>query len=153
MTGSSEVAATPPISFWVISGALLLWGLGGASIYIAYFVETPQEFALTAETAKNRQAYADYISNIPVWAITVGIIAAATRLFGAIALLMRRDWALPLYGISVVFFIAALYRAFVLANVVSVMSASHIAVEFVFLTLSIFAVWFARDNKIKGILK
>lgn len=153
MISSSEALTTPSISFWVVSIALLLWGLGGASIYVAYFVETPQEFALTAETAENRQAYADYISNIPAWAITVGIIAAAARLFGAIALLMRRDWALPLYSISVVFFIAALYRAFVLANVASVMSASHIAVEFVFLTLSIFAVWFARENKIKGILK
>lgn len=153
MISSSEAVVTPSISFWVISIALLLWGLGGASIYVAYFVETPQEFALTAETAANRQAYADYISNIPVWAIAVGIIAAVTRLFGAIALLLRRAWALPLYSISVVFFIAALYRAFVLANVASVMSASHIAVELVFLTLSIFGVWFARNNKIKGILK
>jgi len=153
MISSSEAVVTPSISFWVISIALLLWGLGGASIYVAYFVETPQEFALTAETAANRQAYADYISNIPAWAITVGIIAAVTRLFGAIALLLRRAWALPLYSISVVFFIAALYRAFVLANVASVMSASHIAVELVFLTLSIFGVWFARNNKIKGILK
>ena len=153
MISSSEAVVTPSISFWVISIALLLWGLGGASIYIAYFVETPQEFALTAETAANRQAYADYISNIPAWAITVGIIAAVTRLFGAIALLLRRAWALPLYSISVVFFIAALYRAFVLANVASVMSASHIAIEFVFLTLSIFAVWFARDQKTKGILR
>jgi len=153
MIGSSVPAEVPSISFWVISGALLLWALGGASIYVAYFVETPQEFALTAETAENRQAYADYISNIPVWAIAVGIIAAATRLLGAISLLLRRASALPLYSISVVFFIAALWRAFVLANVASVMSASHIAVEFVFLTLSIFAIWFARANKIKGILK
>ena len=153
MISSSEALTTPSISFWVVSIALLLWGLGGASIYVAYFVETPQEFALTAEAAENRQAYADYISNIPAWAIAVGIIAAATRLFGAIALLMRRDWALPLYSISVLFFLVALFRAFVLANVASVMSASHIAVEFVFLTLSIFAVWFTRVNKIKGILK
>jgi hypothetical protein len=153
MISSSEALTTPPISFWVVSIALLLWGLGGASIYVAYFVETPQEFALTAEAAENTQAYADYISNIPAWAITVGIIAAATRLFGAIALLIRRDWALPLYSISALFFLVALFRAFILANVASVMSASHIAVEFVFLTLSIFAVWFARVNKVKGILK
>jgi len=153
MTSSSETAATPPVSFWLISSALLLWGLGGASIYVAYFVETPQEFALTAETAENSQAYADYISNIPVWAIAVGIIAAVTRLFGAISLLLRRTWALPLYSISVVFFLVALYRAFVLANVANVMSASHIAVELVFLTLSVFSVWFARDQKIKGLLR
>lgn len=137
----------------MISAALLFWGLGGASIYIAYFIETPAEFAQTAETAANRQAYADYIAAIPFWAIAVGIIAAVTRLLGAIGLLLRRAWALSLYIISVVFFLVALFRAFVLANVSSVMSASHISVEFVFLALSIFAVWFARQNKSKGILK
>ena len=143
----------PSVSFWVISIALLLWGFGGASIYIAYFIETPEEFAQTAETAANRQAYADYVANIPFWAIAVGIIAALTRLLGAIGLLLRRAWALPLYITSVVFFLVALYRAFVLANVTSVMSGPHIAVELVFLALSFFAVWFAHGNKSKGTLK
>ncbi len=143
----------PPVLFWVITIALLLWGLGGASIYIAYFIETPEEFAETAETAANRQAYADYIANIPFWAIAVGIVAAASRLLGGIALLLRRAWALPFYIISVVFFVVALYRAFILADVASVMSGPHIAVELVFFALSIFAVWFAHENKSKGILK
>ena len=142
----------PSVSFWVISIALLLWGLAGASIYIAYFMETPQEFAQTAETAANRQAYANYVANIPFWAIAVGITAAVTRLFGAIGLLLRRSWALPLYIISVVFFLVALFRAFILADVASVMSGPHIAIEFVFVALSIFAVWFARANISKGIL-
>jgi len=143
----------PSVLFWVISIALLLWGFGGASIYIAYFIETPEEFAQTAETAANRQAYADYVASIPFWAIAVGIIAAVTRLLGAIGLLLRRAWALPLYIISVVFFLGALYRAFVLANVSSVMSGAHISIELVFLALGIFAVWFAHENKSKGILK
>ena len=144
---------TPSLWFWVISVALMLWGLAGASIYVAYFFETPEEFAQTAETAANRQAYADYVSNIPYWAIAIGIIAAATRLFGAIGLLLRRAWALPLYIVSVVFFLGALFRGFVLANVSSVMSGPHIAAEIVFLALSIFGVWFARQNKLTGILK
>ena len=149
-----ETADTKPaVLFWIISVALLIWGFGGASIYVAYFVETPGKFAATAETAANRQAYADYIANIPLWAIAVGIIAAVTRLLGAIGLLLRRVWALPLYLVSLVFFLIALYRAFVLANVASVMSGAHIAVELVFLALSIFAVWFAHENKSRGILR
>ena len=145
--------STPSVSFWVISVALMLWGLAGASIYVAYFFETPEEFAQTAETAANRQAYADYVSNIPYWAIAIGIIAAATRLFGAIGLLLRRAWALPLYIVSVVFFLGALFRGFVLANVSSVMSGPHIVVEIVFLALSIFGIWFARQNRLNGILR
>ncbi len=99
----------PPIWFWAASMVLLLWGLGGASIYVAYFIETPAEFALTAETAPNREAYAAYVANIPFWAIAVGIIAAVARLLGAIGLLLRRAWTLPLYIISVFFFLLALF--------------------------------------------
>jgi hypothetical protein len=145
--------AAAPVSFWVISFVLLLWGLGGASIYVAYFLETPEEFALTAETAANRDAYAEYVANIPFWAIAVGIIAAVSRLLGAIGLLLRRAWALPLYVVSVIFFLAALFRAFILANVASVMSSGHIVIEIVFLALSVFAIWFSRKNVAAGILK
>ena len=143
----------PPVLFWVISAALVLWAFGGASIYVAYFIETPDQFAETAETAENRQAYAEYVGNIPIWAIAAGIVAALARLFGAIFLLLRRAWALPLYIISMCFFIVALYRAFVLADVASVMSGPHIAVEVLFVALSAFAIWFAKDNKSRGVLK
>lgn len=143
----------PSVWFWVISVALLLWGLAGASIYTAYFIETPEEFASSAESAANAQAYADYVENIPAWAIAVGIVAAATRLLGAICLLARRAWALPLYMVSLVFLLAAMFRAFILANVASVMRGSHIAIEVVFIVLSVFAAWFARRSRSKGILK
>lgn len=143
----------PPISFWAISIALLLWGLGGVSMYVAYFVETPAEFAQTAETAVNRQAYAEYLARIPFWAIGAGIIAAASRLLGAIGLLLRRGWAQPLYAISLAFFLVALFRAFVLANVAGVMSGPHIGVEVVFVLLSLFAIGFTRVNRSRGILR
>lgn len=143
----------PTGSFWVISAGLLLWSLGGASIYVAYFLETPDEFALTAEAAANRDAYAIYVANIPWWAIAVGIAAAVARLLGTFGLLLRRHWALPFYAVSLVFFLVALYRAFVLANVWNVMSAPHILVEFVFLALSIFSIWFARRNIANGLLR
>ena len=143
----------PPVFFWVISIVLLLWGIGGASIYVAYFVETPEEFARTAEIEANWEAYAEYIANIPFWAIAAGIAAAVTRLLGAIGLLLRRAWVLPLYIVSTVCLLAALFRAFVLANVATVMSGPHIATELVFVALSIFAVWFTHENKSKGVLK
>lgn len=142
----------PPLLFRVISIVLLLWGVAGVSIYVAYFLETPDEFAATAESAANRDAYARYVAEIPLWAIAAGIIAAVARLLGAIGLLLQRAWALPLYVISLVFFMAALYRAFFLANVASVMSGGHIATEVVFLSLSLFAIGFAYRYKVRGIL-
>ena len=143
----------PPVLFWLISIVLLLWGVGGVSMYVAYFFETPEEFARTAEIEANWEAYAEYIANIPFWAISAGIAAAVTRLLGAIGLLLRRAWVLPLYIVSTVCLLAALFRAFVLANVANVMSGPHIATEVVFIALSAFAIWFARRNKARGMLK
>ena len=143
----------PSLFYWLVSVALLLWGLGGASIYVAYFVETPQQFARAAEASEHQQAYAAYVANIPAWAIAAGIIAALARLLGAIALLLRRKWALPLFVVSLVFFFVALYRAFVLANAARVMGGVHIAIEVTFVTLGAFGVWFAHVNRSRGILK
>ncbi len=140
-------------AFWAISAVLFLWGVMGSLIYVAYFVETPQEFALTAETAANRAGYADYVANIPAWAIAVGVIAAAARLLGGVALLLRRAWALPLYVTSLVFFLAALFRGFVLADAGRVMSDGHIAIEAVFVGLNLFAIGFACYGKTRGILR
>jgi hypothetical protein len=144
---------TPSAVFWAFAVLLLIWGLGGTSIYVAYLIETPQEFAASAETAAHRDAYADYVADIPAWAIAIGMIAAAARLLGAIALLLRRAWALPLYVVSLTFFLAALYRAFVLANAGEVMGEAHIAVEAMFVGLNLFAIWFAYDSKARGLLR
>jgi len=144
---------SPSISFWVVSLLLLLWGLAGAAIYVAYFVQSPLEFAQGAEVAAQREVYADYVANIPLWAIATGILAALARLFGAVALLLRRAWAFPLYVISIAFFSITLYRAFVLAGVARVMSGRHIATEVAFFALSVFAIWFAHRHKAAGTLK
>ena len=116
-------------------------------------METPDQFASTAETAANREAYANYIEEIPAWAIGAGIIAALTRLLGAVSLLLRRAWALPLYIVSAICFSVALYRAFVLADVADVMNPAHIAVEGAFVALSLFAIWFAYANRANGVLR
>jgi len=122
-------------------------------MYVAYFVETPTEFAQTAERASHRARYAEYVANIPWWAIAVGIIAAIARFFGALSLLLRRTWAIPLYEISAAFFLLALYRAFVLAKVGNIMSGGHVSIEVVFLFLSGFAIWYSFRQKSKGVLR
>ena len=149
---SETVDSKPSVLFWVIAVVLLLWGLAGVSIYVAYFVQTSEDFARGAEIPANQEIYADYVANIPVWSLAVAVIAALARLFGAVGLLMRKAWALPLYVISLGFFLVAMFRAFVLANAAEAMSTGHIMTQVVFFALSVFAVWFAHRNESKGIL-
>ena len=151
MTASHD--RKPSTLYWALTLALLLWALAGLAIYAAYVLETPEQFAAGAEDPAHRDAYADYVANIPLWAIGAGVIAAACRFFGAIGLLLRRAWSAPFYVASLAFFLAALFRAFVLADVASVMSPRHIAIEFVFVGLSVFAIWFAYRCKAAGLLR
>lgn len=150
---SEGTPVRPPLYFWAVAILLLLWGIGGASIYVALLFETPEEFARGAETAANEAAYAEYVANIPWWALGAGILAAASRLAGAVGLLLRHAWARPCYVVATVFFLVALFRAFVLADVASVMSPQHIATEGLFLALSLFGIWFARTSAAKGLLR
>lgn len=150
-SGTETISLAP--SFWVTASLLLLWGMAGLSIYVAYFIETPEQFAQTAEDAAHREAYAEYISNIPVLALVLGIGAAVTRFAGAGALLLRSRWALPLYVLSALMFSVLLYRAFVTGKASEVMSAPHIAIEFIFLALHAYAIWFAYQNQRTGVLK
>ena len=141
------------VVYWIISGLLLLWALAGASIYVNLFLKTPEEFAAAAETPENQEAYARYVADIPTWTLVLAIGAALTRLFGAFCLLLLRTWAVPFYFLSLILFLATLFRAFVLANAAEVMSLPHIATQVVFVALSMLALWFARWSASKGILR
>ena len=72
---------------------------------------------------------------------------------GKASLALRRAWALPLYVVSLALFLAALYRAFILANAAQAMSPSHIGIQVVFTSLTVFAIWFSLRNKSKGVLR
>jgi hypothetical protein len=148
----SSAAQKPSLLYWIISAILLVWGVLGLLVYIFYFIQSPEEYAAGVETAEKQAGYAAYVANIPLWAIASGVIAAAARFFGAICLLLRKAWAPALYVISLVFFVIAYFRAFVLSNAGEVMSARHLVIEAVFLALSLFAIWYSYGAKRKGIL-
>lgn len=83
-------------------------------------------------------------------AIGITVVAALTRFFGALALLMHKSLALPLYGISLFLVAVIMFRGFFLADVASVIRGSQVALEIGFLMISIFAVWFAYANTNNG---
>lgn len=139
--------------YWIVSVLLMIWALGGLSIYVALFIEGTQQFAGSAEDAAYARAYQDYIERIPAWSLAAAVVAALTRFIGALGLLARRAWAQPFFLISLLLFLATLFRAFVLDTAASAMSPRHIGIEIVFVALGVFAIWFAARMRSKGILR
>lgn len=142
-----------PIVFWCISGFLLFWGVAYFGLVVfSFFIATPEHWATLVQDGRIKAEYAVYISEIPAWVIGITLVAALTRLLGGIALLLRKGWALPCYVISFIFVAIIMFRGFVLADVASVIRNSQVVLEFVFLAISAFAVWFAYVNRNNGTL-
>lgn len=143
----------PSIGYWLISLFLLAWGSLGLLVYVFYFIQTPEEYAHGVEDAAHHASYAAYVAAIPAWAIAAGVAAALARFIAAVGLMMRRACAAPLFAASLVIFLVALFRAFVLGGAGEAMSTRHIVIEIIFVALSLFAVWFAYTNKKRGVLR
>ncbi len=151
---SDTAVAKPSLVYWAVVAALVLWAVFGLSIYVFYFfVETPAEFAKTAEDAAHSEVYARYVANIPAWALALAALAALARFLGALCLVLRRRVAVALYTASLILFLATLFRAFVLDTAASAMSAPHIGVEVAFVLLGAFAIWFSFRSQTKGVLR
>lgn len=145
---------TPGASFWLISYCLLAWGLAYAGLVaFSFFVATPDDAAALVAEGVIKPEYADYIAAIPAWVIGVTLLAAITRVLGAMGLVARRAWAFTYYVISLLCVVIIMFRGFVLADVASVIRTSQIGVEILFLVLSIFAVWFSARSKSIKLLK
>jgi hypothetical protein len=139
---------------WLVSGFLLAWGMAYAGlVFFTFGISTPDHWATLVSEGRITAEYADYISEIPGWVVVITVLAALTRLFGAICLLLRKHWALLFYGVSLCLVTVIMLRGFVLADVASVIRGSQIVLEFVFLSISVFAVWYANRQIQNGVLK
>lgn len=105
---------TMPTWFRVVAMVLVLWGLMGAYACI-------QQFRLGAEamgpaTDYDRQLYA----SMPAWYNWVYALAVSTGLAGAVALLIGRRAALPLFIASLVFVVIQFGYLFATSDIVAV---------------------------------
>jgi hypothetical protein len=138
----------------LISGLLLLWGMAYAGlVYFTFVISTPAHWAALVAKGQIKAEYADYIAALPGWVVPTTVLAALSRLFGALFLLLRLAWAFHLYVLSLGFVTAIMFRGFVLAGVASVIRSSQIALEIVFLLISVFAVWYSKLQIRNGVLK
>lgn len=148
-----EETINNPAIFWCTCVFLLLWAVAYLGLVtFTFFIATPDHWAALVLEGRIKAEYATYISEIPQWAIGITVIAALTRFFGAVALLMRRSLAFPLYAVSLILVAVIMLRGFILADVASVIRGSQVVLEIGFFMISVFAVWFAYANTENGTL-
>ena len=91
LTGD-ETQPKTPWHLWVVGALSLLWNAAGAWTIMSAQSGAPMDMDA------NEIAY--YAAQAP-WFVAVTDVALIAPIFGAVALLLRSRWAVPLYGLSV----------------------------------------------------
>lgn len=138
------IANRPPTTFWVVAGLLLVWELIGCAVYISEMTRD-----VSALPLDQQRLYDD----TPIWAAASFAIAVWSGLAAAIAMLIRRRLAVPLFILSLVAIVVNDIYWFGFTDVVAIMGSEAFFMPLIVLMVGIFAVWYSRTARTRGWLR
>ena len=136
-----------PIWFWVTAGAALLWTAVGVISF--YMDATMSEETLAAMSQAQREIY----EARPNWVFGLYAVATISALLGAVALLMRKRIATPLFGASLVAIIVQFGYVLFGMSVIAKLGISAAIFPGVIAVIGAFLLWFSMRSKSKGWLR
>ncbi len=137
----------PPLWFWVVSTAMLLWNGAGAMAYVA-------DATITAD-ALNALPEAERALRLSrsAWATAAFAVAVFGGAVGCLLLLVRSRWASPVLVLSLLGVVVQMTHAFLIANGYEVYGPPGLIMPALVLTFSLFLVGFARRARARGWLR
>jgi len=142
---SDEENRKVPTSFWIVAGAATVWNLIGLMIYYQQMTVSPEVLAqsLTPEQV-------EFLTSTPKWATSAYAMAVNAGLLGSILLLLRKAWAVPLYGLSLAAIIVQDVHGFLLANGLQVWGTGALVLPAIVLSIAIGLLIYSRNAKARG---
>jgi len=126
---------TPPLWFWIVSALGLLWNFAG----VAAFVH--EMFLMDLGSLPEIQRL--YFEERPLWA-TAGYAAAVLGgALGCVALLLRKEWALPMLLICLLGIVIQIFHSLALGNALEIFGPEGLALPFMVFTIACLLTWFA----------
>lgn len=141
----------PSTAFWIIGGVLLAWNLIGLMFYYQQSTLTPEIMMDVGLT----DAQIAHITNTPAWGHAGYAFAVNAGVLGALLLLLRKAWAIPLFYISLAGALVQDLDAFVLRDAMEVWATPDAmfppyTLPLIVLVICGFEIWYARSAKAKG---
>ncbi len=91
-----------------------------------------------------------HITNTPAWGHSGYAIAVNAGVLGAILLLLRKAWAMPLFVLSLIGALVQDLDAFVLRDALEAWGSSALVLPIIVLLICAFEIWYANSAKGKG---
>ena len=141
-----ELNNKPTTAYWIIAGTLLAWNLIGLYFYYQQSILTPEAMAYAGLTP----AQIAHIVNTPAWGHSGYAIAVNAGVLGAILLLLRKAWALPLFVLSLIGAVVQDLDAMVLRDGIQAWGNSALVLPIIVLVICVFEIAYANRAKARG---
>ena len=135
-----------PVHLWIVGILALLWNAMGAFDYLA------TKLPIEAYMSNFTQEQLDYFYSIPMWMTVAWAIGVWGGLLASLALLLRKTWAVWLFGLSLLGAIAGMIYSFFLSNGMEIMGTGGTIFSIVIIIVAIFLFLYARSMARQGIL-
>jgi hypothetical protein len=153
---NSEPRAAAPGWFKFLAIIGLLWNILGVLSYLFYTalidkMMTPEVLEAMPEADRaNVEAQLELLASTPAWATGAYAIAVFGGLLGCILMLMRRNLAVPVLGLSLAGVLVQNVHNFVVANTMDVMGPTSLILPSVVLLFAILLLFAAIKAKNEG---
>ena len=145
-SSAGGVPPKAPMHLWIVGILALLWNLMGCFDYLATQLE------LESYMGQFNQEQLDYFYGIPAWAVSGWAIAVWIGLMGTVGLLMRRKWAVVAYVVSFIGLVVSSIYTLFLTNGLEIMGSTATFMTVVIWVISIFLIWYSRQQAQAGVL-
>ena len=147
MSGMGQTVHTP-WHLWVVGILALLWNSFGCVDYTMTQTRQDEWFAQMGMTA----AQLEYFNAMPAWTHAAWAIGVWGGALGAILLLLRRKWAMPVFVVSFLGWLAGAVYAFGMSDGMEAMGPMW-PMQIVIGGACVFFIWYAWMMSKKGVLR
>ena len=127
-----------PVHLWIVGVVALLWNAMGAFDYLA--TKMRLDFYMSQFTAEQLE----YFYGFPAWMVAAWAVGVWGALLGTLALLMRKAWAVFLYGASLLGLAVSTVYNFVLSDGAAIMGQPAVMFTAVIWVIGLFLFFYAR---------
>ena len=142
----NETRVKTPIHLWIVSVLAVLWNAMGAFDY------TATQFQLQFYIGQFTPEQLDYFFAFPVWMVSAWAIAVWTSVLGSLSLLLRKAWAVWLFGISILGLAVSTVYNYILSDGLAVMGSEGAIFTAVIWIIALFLFFYAKAMAARRVL-
>lgn len=142
-----EMMTKVPRHLWIVGVLAVLWNAMGAMDY------TATQFRVEAYLSGYTPEQLAYFFGFPAWAVATWAIAVWSALVGSVGLLLRKAWAVWLFGVSIVAMVITGIYNFGLSQGLEMMGPGAMAFTAVIWIVAFSLFFYARAMANRGVLR